>query len=176
MRAMRRTSRMLFGYRKLCKKIILKQIAECIHLTQRHGGLNGNERSVFVKCCRRPLVVLLHHCNGTYSNFPFEPFGWTVKVRSVIQRYECMRSSQLLRLIVLVIDIIGLVAFFYDPIHLSPWSCLFPIQPLSFYYQNLSLLYNFTTSLFRAPPPIPFLVVTGRTTKGLADQFNILGS
>lgn len=177
MRATRRTFKMLFGDGEVYKRIILKQIAEWIQLTQHHGGLNAIETSGFVKSCHRPLEVLLPHCNGTYPNFPFQRFGWTGKVRSAVQHYECVRSSQVLRSIILFIDITCAVTFFTIQYTSVPGATYFQSsRELLFCYQNLSLLCNFTLSLSRVTPPIPFPIVTVSTTKGLAERFKILGS
>jgi len=127
------------------------------------------------------LEVLQPHRNGTYCNFPFQPFGNTGRVSSTVYLYGSMRTCQVPRNIIYLL--ISLVCWpFLLQSNKPQFRALLPSNLAVNYYsttKNLSPLCISTLSISRATPSTPSPLVNGRQRNGfyfsLADQFKILG-
>ena len=83
----------------------------CVKEAIQTGMSNSWQYLGLFKHCRRPLGVLLQHCNGAYSNVPFQPLDELGKSEA---RFSFTGESEHLKCLgILVYLLISLVFAFF---------------------------------------------------------------
>jgi hypothetical protein len=105
----------------------------------------------------RPLDVLSLNCNGTYSDFPFQNFGWTGEVRSTGLALRNRTFQVPLNIRYRYYHLF--MAFFVQSNTHQCWVLLTSNLTANYVSttQKFSLLCTSTPSLTRATPPTPSL-------------------